>query len=235
MEDARRVGATTEAARTDDSKVQQGGTRPEIIFENKLRRALPCTGHGLEVLSNRTAWPWISQKPTAPGEKFTYEFTVHQEGTFFYHGQRDAEIDGAARIFSFAHPKEESSPRVDHDYGLFCREMGSASGEHRTNTASMEFNWLTFNGVSAPLTTPLLRGSVAAYDLRIVNLGWTTIRFIARKPICDLPGRKADGRRSQRGIPRTQCWSEWRRRKVVEFRKRKHPGDWMIHCHLPHT
>src|SRR6266568_1227440 len=39
------------------------------------------------------------------------------------------------------------------------------------NTAGMEFNWLTFNGVSAPMTTPMLVRLGSRVRLRIVNLG----------------------------------------------------------------
>ena len=63
-------------------QVQQGD-RVRIIFENRLPESTSLHWHGLEVPIEQDGVPWISQKPTAPGEKFTYEFTVNQEGTFF--------------------------------------------------------------------------------------------------------------------------------------------------------
>jgi FtsP/CotA-like multicopper oxidase with cupredoxin domain len=65
-------------------QVQQGD-RIRVLFENKLPESTSLHWHGLEVPIEQDGVPWISQKPVAPGETYTYEFTVHQEGTFFYH------------------------------------------------------------------------------------------------------------------------------------------------------
>ena len=65
-------------------QVQQGD-RVRVIFENGLPEATTLHWHGLEVPIEMDGVPFISQKPVPPGGSFTYEFTVHQEGTFFYH------------------------------------------------------------------------------------------------------------------------------------------------------
>ena len=54
------------------------------------------------------------------------------------------------------HPKEVYRPPVDHDFGLILQEWALLPGNSVPNTANMEFNWLTINGVSAPMTTPML-------------------------------------------------------------------------------
>src|SRR5262249_11511101 len=61
------------------------GNRVRIHVENRLPESTSMHWHGLEVPIEQDGVPYISQKPIAPGEAFTYEFTVHQEGTFFYH------------------------------------------------------------------------------------------------------------------------------------------------------
>src|SRR5258708_19816616 len=73
--------------------------------------------------------------------------------------------------FFVAHPQQNYKPAVDHDYGLVLQEWAVLPANTVPNTASMEFNWLTFNGVSAPLTTPLLARLGSRVRLRIVNLG----------------------------------------------------------------
>ncbi len=65
-------------------QVQQGD-RVRVIFENRLPESTSLHWHGLEIPIEQDGVPYISQKPVAPGEKYVYEFTVHQEGTFFYH------------------------------------------------------------------------------------------------------------------------------------------------------
>jgi FtsP/CotA-like multicopper oxidase with cupredoxin domain len=112
--------------------------------------------HGIEVPIEQDGVPWVSQRPIGPGETYTYEFTVHQEGTFFYHAHSAMqEMIGLIGMF-IAHPREAHSPAVDHDYGIVLQEWAVLPNNSVPNTANMEFNWLTFNGVAAPLTTPLL-------------------------------------------------------------------------------
>ena len=64
------------------------GDRVRIIVENALPESTSMHWHGLEVPIEQDGVPWISQKPIPPGATYTYEFTVHQEGTFFYHAHR---------------------------------------------------------------------------------------------------------------------------------------------------
>ena len=127
--------------------------------------------HGLEVPIEQDGVPWISQKPTGPGEKFTYEFTVHQEGTFFYHAHSAMQEMMGLLGFFVSHAKEQFTPRVDHDYGMVLQEWAVLPSNSAPNSASMEFNWLTFNGVAAPLTTPLIARLGSRVRLRFLNLG----------------------------------------------------------------
>ncbi len=213
-------------------QVQQG-ERVRIIFENKLPESTSLHWHGLEVPIEQDGVPWISQKPTAPGEKFTYEFTVHQEGTFFYHAHSAMQEMMGLLGFFIAHPKEESSPRVDHDYGIVLQEWAVLPANTVPNTASMEFNWLTFNGVSAPLTTPLLARLGSRVRLRIVNLGMDHHPIHLHGNQFVITGTEGGRAPQSTWYPTNTVLVGVAQAKVVEF-ETKHPGDWMIHCHLPH-
>jgi FtsP/CotA-like multicopper oxidase with cupredoxin domain len=57
------------------------GDRVRIIVENALPESTSMHWHGLEVPIEQDGVPYVSQKPIAPGETYTYEFTVNQEGT----------------------------------------------------------------------------------------------------------------------------------------------------------
>ena len=61
------------------------GDRVRIIFDNHLPEPTSMHWHGLEVPIAMDGVPDISQEPVPPGGRFVYEFTLHQEGTFFYH------------------------------------------------------------------------------------------------------------------------------------------------------
>src|SRR5205807_3627348 len=132
------------------------GDRVRVIFENRLPESTSLHWHGLEIPIEQDGVPYISQKPVAPGEKYVYEFTVHQEGTFFYHAHSAMQEMMGQIGFFVAHPQKDYKLRADHDYGLILQEWGVLPSNTVPNTAAMEFNWLTFNGVSAPMTTPLL-------------------------------------------------------------------------------
>lgn len=209
------------------------GDRVRILVENRLPESTSMHWHGLEVPIEQDGVPWISQKPIAPGETYAYEFTVHQEGTFFYHAHSAMqEMIGLIGMF-IAHPREGYSPAVQHDYGIVLQEWAVLPNSSIPNTANMEFNWLTFNGVSAPLTTPLLARIGSRVRLRFVNLG------MDHHPI-HLHGNQFVITGTEGGRTPESAWYRSNtllvgvaQARVVEFEAR-YPGAWMIHCHLPH-
>jgi FtsP/CotA-like multicopper oxidase with cupredoxin domain len=213
-------------------QVQQGD-RVRIIFENRLPESTSLHWHGLEVPIEQDGVPWISQKPIAPGEKYVYEFTVHQEGTFFYHAHSAMQEMMGLLGFFVAHPKEEFSPRVDHDYGIVLQEWAVLPANRVPNTASMEFNWLTFNGVSAPLTTPLLARLGSRVRLRFVNLGMDHHPIHLHGNQFVITGTEGGRAPQSTWYPLNTVLVGVAQARVVEF-EAKYPGDWMIHCHLPH-
>jgi len=209
------------------------GDHVRIVVENRLPESTSMHWHGLEVPIEQDGVPWISQKPIAPGEKYTYEFTVRQEGTFFYHAHSAMQEMMGLIGFFIAHPKEEFSPRVDHDYGIVLQEWAVLPSNNVPNTASMEFNWLTFNGVAAPLTTPLLARLGSRVRLRIVNLGMDHHPIHLHGNQFVVTGTEGGRAPESTWFPMNTVLVGVAQARVVEF-DAKYAGDWMIHCHLPH-
>ncbi len=146
------------------------GDRVRIVFENRLPESTTIHWHGLEVPIEMDGVPYISQPPVPPGGRFVYEFTLHQEGTYFYHAHGAMqEMMGLIGMF-IIHPRAPHRPAVDHDYGIILQGWAILPNATVPNTAGMEFNWLTFNGVSGPATTPLLARRGSRVRIRIVNL-----------------------------------------------------------------
>jgi FtsP/CotA-like multicopper oxidase with cupredoxin domain len=211
----------------------QQGDRVRVIFENRLPESTTVHWHGLEIPIEQDGVPWISQKPIPPGEKYTYEFTVHQEGTFFYHAHSAMqEMMGQIGLL-IAHPEKAYKPRVDHDYAIVLQEWAVLPSNTVPNTAGMEFNWLTFNGVSAPAITPMIARLGTRVRLRIVNLG------MDHHPI-HLHGNQFVQTGTEGGRAPESSWYPMNtvlvgvaQARVVEF-DAKYPGSWMVHCHLPH-
>src|SRR5262249_37277914 len=114
--------------------------------------------------------PGLGQDPVIPGGMYTYEFTVHQQGTFFYHSHfAMQEMIGMIGLF-IIHPKQNYKPTVDRDFGIILQEWALLSNNPVPNTLSMEFNWLTINGKAGPATTPMLVKHGERVRLRFVNL-----------------------------------------------------------------
>ncbi len=213
-------------------QVQQGD-RVRVIFENRLPESTSLHWHGLEIPIGQDGVPYISQKPVAPGEKYVYEFTVHQEGTFFYHAHSAMQEMIGQIGFFVAHPERDYRPRVDQDYGLILQEWAVLPSNTVPNTAGMEFNWLTFNGVSAPMTTPLLARLGSRVRLRIVNLGMDHHPVHLHGNQFVVTGTEGGRAPESTWYPMNTVLVGVAQARVVEF-EAKYPGAWMIHCHLPH-
>jgi len=213
-------------------QVQQGD-RVRVLFENRLPESTSLHWHGLELPIEQDGVPFISQKPVAPGETYVYEFTVHQEGTFFYHAHSAMQEMMGLIGFFVAHPEKSYKPPADHDYGLILQEWAVLPSNTVPNTASMEFNWLTFNGVSAPMTTPLLARLGSRVRMRIVNLGMDHHPIHLHGNQFVVTGTEGGRAPESSWYPMNTVLVGVAQARVVEFEAR-YPGAWMIHCHLPH-
>ena len=98
------------------------GDRVRIIVDNHLPEATSMHWHGFEVPVEMDGSPGSSQDPIPPGGRFVYEFTLHQEGTYFYHSHMAMqEMMGMIGAF-IMHPREPYRPRVDKDFAIILQE-----------------------------------------------------------------------------------------------------------------
>jgi FtsP/CotA-like multicopper oxidase with cupredoxin domain len=209
------------------------GDRVRVLFENRLPEPQTVHWHGLEVPIEMDGVPAISQPLVMPGEQFIYEFTVHQNGTFFYHTHMAmAEMIGLIGFF-IIHPKQLYEPAVQKDFGIILQEWAVLPNNTVPNTLSMEFNWLTFNGKAGPAATPMLVKLGERVRIRIINIG------MDHHPI-HLHGMQFTVTGTESGrIPESARYQQntvivgVAQARDIEF-VAKYPGDWMLHCHLPH-
>jgi FtsP/CotA-like multicopper oxidase with cupredoxin domain len=209
------------------------GDRVRIIVDNHLPESTSMHWHGFEVPLPMDGMPYVSQRPIPPGGRFLYEFTLHQNGTFFYHSHGAMqEMMGMMGLF-ILHSKTPYQPHVDHDFGLMLQEWALLPNQTVPNTANMEYNWLTLNGKSAPSTTPLLVRQGSRVRIRIANIG------MDHHPI-HLHGHTFQVTGTEGGrIPESAWWPGntvlvgVAQARNIEFIA-NNPGDWMLHCHLPH-
>jgi hypothetical protein len=177
--------------------------------------------------------PGTSQKPIKPGGRFVYEFTLHQEGTFFYHTHMAMqEMMGMLGAF-ILHPETPYDPPVDRDFVLLLQEYAVLANNTIPNTMEMEFNWLTLNGRAAPATTPLIVRLGDRVRMRLINMGMDHHPMHLHGHTFTVTGSEAGRQPRSTWAPANTVLVGVAQARDIEFAAR-YPGDWMFHCHLPH-
>ena len=210
------------------------GDRVRIVVHNELPESTIIHWHGLEVPIRYDGVHGVTQDPIKPGTTFVYEFTLHQNGTFFYHSHGPMQ-EGMGMVGLFIiHPKSAYQPVVDHDFALLIQEWAILPQSTVPNTMSMEFNVFTINGRSGPYTTPM-----------VVRLGSRVrIRMVNMSPIDHHPmhihgttfwvtGTEAGRIPETAWTPHNTVLIGVAEARDIEF-VANNPGDWILHCHMFH-
>ncbi len=209
------------------------GDRVRIVFDNHLPEPTSMHWHGFEIPHNMDGGPGISQDPVKPGGRFVYEFSLHQEGTYFYHSHMAMqEMMGMLGAF-IMHPKVAYQPRVDKDFVLLMQEYAVLPNNTVPNTMNMEFNWLVFNGKAGPDTTPLIVRQNDRVRVRLINLGMDHHPIHLHGHTFYVTGTEGGRIPQSAWFPGNTALVGVAQSRDFEF-EATNPGDWMIHCHLPH-
>ncbi len=210
------------------------GDRVRIVLQNKLPEPTTLHLHGLELPNDMDGVPYLVQDQIEPGQEFSYEWTVHQEGTFFYHSHVGMqEALGMVGLF-IVYPAKTHEPTVDRDFVLIAQGFQLRANTTVPDTLSMEWNFLTFNGRSGPLTTPLLcklgeRVRIRFLDFSVMDhhplhmhghTFWITGTEGGRMP-------------ESAWYPSNNVLVGVAQVREVEFIA-NNPGDWAVHCHMFH-
>jgi len=209
------------------------GDHVRVIFDNHLPEPSSIHWHGFEDHIRFDGQPGISQPPVKPGGRFVYEFDIHQQGTYFYHSHMAMqEMTGMLGGF-IMHPKTPFQPHCDKDFLIHLQEYAVLPNNTVPNTMNMEYNWLLLNGKAGPANTPLIVKLGDRVRVRFVNLG------MDHHPM-HMHGHTFHVTSTEGGrIPEAGWWPGntvlvgVAQSRGIEF-VANNPGDWMIHCHLPH-
>jgi FtsP/CotA-like multicopper oxidase with cupredoxin domain len=209
------------------------GDRVRIRVRNGLPEPTTMHWHGLEVPIEMDGVPAISQPLIEPGGTFTYEFTLHQHGTFFYHSHMAMQqMLGMIGMFVI-HPRAAYQPPVQKDFGLILQGWAILPSNTVPNTLSMEFNWLTMNGKAGPAISPLLVKLGERVRIRFVNLGMDHHPMHLHGNTFVVTGTEAGRVPETQWFPNNTVLVGVAQARNVEFEATR-AGDWMLHCHLPH-
>ena len=209
------------------------GDHVRIYFHNNLPEHTTVHWHGLEIPVNMDGVPYVSQEPVKPGGVFVYDFTLHQNGTYFYHSHGAMqEMMGMIGLF-IIHPQKSFSPPVQRDFGLIVQEFAILPNNEIANSMAMEYNWLTINGKSAPATTPLICRLGDRVRIRFVNMGMDHHPLHLHGNQFYVTGTEAGRKPNITWFAENTLLLGVAQARDVEF-DAKYVGDWMLHCHLPH-
>jgi FtsP/CotA-like multicopper oxidase with cupredoxin domain len=209
------------------------GDHVRLVVENRLPEPFSMHWHGLEIPNDMDGMPGISQDAIEPGGRFTYEFTLHQNGTFFYHSHMAMqEMMGLIGLF-IIHPRRAYTPRVDRDFGIVLQEWAILPSNTIPNSLAMEFNWLTLNGKAGPASTPLVCKLGERVRIRVVNLGMDHHPMHLHGHQFYITGSEGGRIRTTAIEPANTVLVGVAQARDVEF-VANNPGDWHFHCHLPH-
>ena len=209
------------------------GDRVRIIVTNRLPEGTSMHWHGLEVPPSQDGVPFLNQPLIEPGQTFTYEFNVHQNGTFFYHSHMAMQEMMGMIGFFIVHPKRPYAPRVDRDFGLVLQEWALLPNNPIPNTLAMEFNWLTINGRAGPHSTPMLVRQGERVRIRMINMGMDHHPMHIHGNQFYVTGTEGGRIPETAWFPGNTVLVGVAQARDVEF-DAVYPGDWMLHCHLPH-
>ena len=215
------------------------GDRIRIDVTNKLDETTTVHWHGLDVPNEMDGPAGITQDPIQPGATYSYEYTVKQWGTFFYHSHDHADRQQAlglygALIIDPADPSQQ--PAADHDYTIQPQEWLNREG--LTYPAMpMEGgmpNYFTINGKAYPATETI--DMKIGETLKVRFIGSNTVGIhpmhihggpftvVARdgEALAEDQQFKADTINIGPGQRYDVIWN------ALE------PGKWLIHCHINH-
>lgn len=217
------------------------GDRIRIVVRNDLPEPTTVHWHGL-ILPNEMDGPAnVTQDPIQPGDSFTYEFTLEQQGTYFYHSHLQPDRQQAlglygALIVDPADPSIDAAYDYDQEVIVMLQEWLEREG--RTYPAMLMEgalpNFFTINGKAYP-DTETVRMRVGE-RLRVRFIG-SNNNFVHPMHIHGGPFTivQTDGN----PVPQTAQIQKdtvnvgpGERYDVIWEAQR--PGRWLLHCHIPH-
>ena len=215
------------------------GDRVRINYTNHLPVPTTMHWHGLVVPNAMDGPANITQRPIMPGESFTYEYTVQQAGTYFYHSHAQPDRQQALGLYGalIIRPRDKTAePAADYEYVVQLQEWLVLAG--LTYPAMiMEGglpNFFTINGKSYPATDTLHMRVGQTVKFRFIGTNNNFIHpmhmhggpftVVARDGIVLSPAARfqADVINVGPGQRYDVIWPA------------REPGKWILHCHIPH-
>src|SRR5215207_3292231 len=215
------------------------GDRVRIDVTNRLDETTTVHWHGLDVPNEMDGPAEITQDPIQPGDTYSYEYTVGQWGTFFYHSHDHADRQQTlglygALIIDPADPAEQVP--ADDDYVI---QLGEWLNREGLTFPSMPMegglaNYFTINGKASPETETIKMKVGETLRVRFIGSNSVDIHpmHIHGGPFTIVARDGAQLAAAERFTADTVNVGPGQRYDVTWQALR--PGKWLIHCHINH-
>ncbi len=199
------------------------GAKVRAIFTNNLKETTGVHFHGVEFDDFfMDGVPFVTQKPFAPGESFTYEFTANRPGSMMYHSHHNA-TDQVGRGLLGAFIVDPKSPT---EVDTYDREYVWISND--------VLGGFTINGHGFPAVLPILAAVGEKVRVRYMNEGIMYHPFHSHGYRQQIVARDGYALGSNAYGADTVTVGPGERWDVNITAER--PGLWAYHCHiLPHV
>jgi manganese oxidase len=212
------------------------GDRVRVNVRNDLPEPTSVHWHGLDVPNPMDGPSGITQEPIPVGGTFTYEFSVNQTGTFFYHSHAAADRQQALGLYGaivVALPAPQTTVAAD-----VLVQLGEWTVRDGYTFPAMPMegllpNFFTINGKSWPATDTVRVRVGDKVRLRFIGSG----SFAHTMHIHGGPFQvvATDGNPVPAGAELTKDTvnvSPGERYDVIWTARQ--PGRWLVHCHINH-
>jgi FtsP/CotA-like multicopper oxidase with cupredoxin domain len=217
-------------------EVTEGDT-VRIVFTNGLPEATTVHWHGLHLPIGMDGIPDFSQAPVPPGGTFTYEFTLNQSGTYFYHSHMTAakQIGLGLMGFFIVHPKAPPDwYYVDHDYLFLLHSWKINPGSPLPDVLEMtEFNYFTMNGQPGPQIPPMAAKVGEKVRIRVTNLSMLAHPVHLHGHTFKVTELGAGFLPPYQHLPMNTVSVSAAEVRAFDFIADR-PGKWLFHCHFTH-
>ncbi len=213
------------------------GDRVRMIVTNRLPDPTTIHWHGLTLPNGMDGAADVPQPPIAPAASFTYEFTVAQAGSYFYHSHTNPDRQQGLGLYGalIVDPKDPTNqPAADKEAVIQVQEWTVKSG-YTFPAMPMEGampNFFTINGKAYPSTERITMRVGERLRVRFIGTnsgfihpmhihgGAFTIVATDGNPVP--PGAQLQKDTVDVG-PGERYDVIWTARQ---------PGKWLIHCHI---
>lgn len=122
------------------------GDTAVIHVENKLDQPTSVHWHGLLLPPNMDGVPGLGGFEAIPaGERFTYQFDLRQNGTYWYHAHSGTQEQEGHYGALIVHPKDKPVVEADRDYVVVLSDFSEETGQQIISNIKKSPHYYNYN------------------------------------------------------------------------------------------